>query len=349
MFIKKMFCISPQNTYNNEIFEKGAEKHSESQFWAIEPKYKGMVPLNLLRRMSKSVRMGVGTALPLINEFDDIEGVIIGSANGSIKKSISFLNQIVEYDEGTLTPTDFVQSTSNSIAGTLALMGKITGYNNTHVNNGIAFESALLDAFLLFEEGKVKRLLLGGVEEISQANYNIDVLRGMFKKEAVNSDTLLSSGTEGTVSGEGASMFVVDACQSPDSIARIVDVDQICYPENDEIVEKAKSFLHKNNILPEDIDALFLGYNGDVRTDFYYDSLRNNLFQETAVFVYKNLVADFYTVSSFALWLAAYLLDGKTLPKETILKAPKKEIKNILIYNHYEGTQHGFILISKAG
>ena len=70
---------------------------------------------------------------------------------------------------------------------------------------------------------------------------------------------------------------------------------------------------------------------------------------EHNIFVYKNLVADFYTVSSFALWLAAYLLDGKTLPKETILKAPKKEIKNILIYNHYEGTQHGFILISKAG
>ncbi len=346
MFIKKMYCISPQNTYNNEIFEEGTEIHTESQFWAKEPRYKSMVPLNLLRRMSKSVRMGVGTAMPLINEFDDIEGVIIGSANGSIKKSISFLNQIVEYNEGTLTPTDFVQSTSNSIAGTLALMGKITGYNNTHVNNGIAFESALLDALLLFDEGQVKRLIIGGVEEISQANYNIDVLRGMFKKETVSSDNLLSSGTEGTVSGEGAAMFVVDACKSNDSIAEIVDVDQICFPDKNEIVDKIRSFLDRNNLVPDDIDALFLGYNGDARTDFYYDYIQKQIFQQQSVFVYKNLVADFYTVSSFAVWLAANLFSGKSLPEETMIKKSGKKINKILIYNHYEGTQHGFILMS---
>ena len=341
-----MYCISPQNTYNNEIFEEGTEIHTESQFWAKEPRYKSMVPLNLLRRMSKSVRMGVGTAMPLINEFDDIEGVIIGSANGSIKKSISFLNQIVEYNEGTLTPTDFVQSTSNSIAGTLALMGKITGYNNTHVNNGIAFESALLDALLLFDEGQVKRLIIGGVEEISQANYNIDVLRGMFKKETVSSDNLLSSGTEGTVSGEGAAMFVVDACKSNDSIAEIVDVDQICFPDKNEIVDKIRSFLDRNNLVPDDIDALFLGYNGDARTDFYYDYIQKQIFQQQSVFVYKNLVADFYTVSSFAVWLAANLFSGKSLPEETMIKKSGKKINKILIYNHYEGTQHGFILMS---
>jgi len=342
-----MSCISAQDTYTNAIFDDGVKVHSERQYWAVEPKYKGMVPLNLLRRMSKSVRMGVGTGIPLIDKYKDIEGVIIGSANGSIKKSISFLNQIVEYDEGTLTPTDFIQSTSNSIAGTLALMGKITGYNNTHVHNGIAFEAAILDALLLFEEGETNRLLLGGVEEISQANYNVDVLRGMFKEEELDSTQLLKSGTAGTVSGEGASMFVVDKEASSDSLARIIDVDQICHPSKEDVIDKAKSFLKRNNLSVDDIDALFLGFNGDNRTDYYYEHLQNELFPTQGVFVYKNLVADYYTVSSFAVWLAAKLFSGTKLPEETIWKTTSKEINTILIYNHYEGTQHGFVLMSR--
>lgn len=347
MYIIDMSCISAQETYTGAIFEEGVKLHTERQYWAVEPKYKGMVPLNLLRRMSKSVRMGVGTGIPLIDRYKDIEGIIIGSANGSIKKSISFLNQIVEYNEGTLTPTDFVQSTSNSIAGTLALMGKITGYNNTHVNNGIAFESAILDALLLFEEGETKRLLLGGVEEISQANYNVDVLRGMFKEEDINSEELLHADSPGTVSGEGAALFVVDAEKSEASIAKIVDVAQICHADKDGIVEKAKAFLARNNKQADDIDALFLGLNGDNRTDYYYNNLQETLFPNQGIYVYKNLVADYYTVSSFAVWLAAHLFQGKAMPSETIWKNVPNTINTVLIYNHYEGTQHGFILLER--
>lgn len=348
MYIIDMSCISAQDTYNEAIFEEGAKVYNERQYWAIEPKYKGMVPLNLLRRMSKSVRMGVGTGIPLIDRYKDIDGIIIGSANGSIKKSISFLNQIVEYNEGTLTPTDFVQSTSNSIAGTLALMGKITGYNNTHVNNGIAFESAVLDALMLFEEGVANRLLLGGVEEISQANYNVDVLRGMFKEEEVDSTELLTSGTVGTVSGEGAAMFIVDKNPSDKAIAKIVDVAQVCFPSKEDIKAKAIEFLAKHGLVTEDVDAICLGLNGDVRTDFYYEFLQKELFPNQAVLVYKNLVADYYTVSSFAVWMVANLFQGKSLPDATIWKKGEKAVNRVLIYNHYEGTQHGFILMERS-
>lgn len=348
MYIVDMSCISAQDTYNNAIFEEGIKLHTTRQYLAVEPKYKKMVPLNLLRRMSKSVRMGVGTGIPLIDKFKErIDGIIIGSANGSIKKSIRFLNQIVEYDEGTLTPTDFVQSTSNSIAGTLALMGKITGYNNTHVNNGISFECAILDALLLFEEQGAKRLLLGGVEEISQANYNVDVLRGMFKVEDVDASQLLKSNTPGTVSGEGAALFVVEAEPSEAAIARIVDVDQICYPSKEDIVQKVSSFLKRNGLAREDIDAVFLGFNGDSRTDYYYEHLQQELFAQQGIYVYKNLVADYYTVSSFAVWLVASLFSGKKLPEEIVWKEAEKPINRVLIYNHYEGTQHGFILLER--
>jgi len=345
MYIRDMSCISTQDTYNDALFEEGVKVFDTKLYWAIEPKLKGIVPMNLLRRMSKAVRMGVGAGLPLIDKYKDIEGIIIGSANGSIEKSISFLNQIVEYGEGTLTPTNFIQSTSNSIAGTLALMGKIRGYNNTHVNQGISFESAILDALLLFSEGKTKQLLLGGVEEISQANFNVDSQRGLFKEEDVLSSELLQAQTKGTVSGEGAALFVVDAEKTDEAIAEIVDVDMIFAPSKEEVVEKVNRLLSRNGMTTDAIDAVFMGRNGDVRTDFYYDYLQEKCFPNQGIYVYKNLTGDYYTVAAFATWLATKLLNGTTLPKETIWKAPQQPPKNILVYNHYEGTQHGFTLL----
>jgi len=124
-------------------------------------------------------------------------------------------------------------------------------------------------------------------------------------------------------------------------------VDQIVYPTTDEVLEKAKLFLERNNLTTDDIDALFLGYNGDSRMDHYYKKMQETLFPTQAVYVYKNLVGDYYTVASFAVWLAANLFSGKKMPTAVIKKAPTKPAQNILIYNHYEGSQHGFILMAR--
>ena len=68
---------------------------------------------------------------------------------------IRFLNQIVQYDEGTLTPTNFVQSTPNAIASTIGMNLQCHGYNITHVHRGNAFENALLDALMYLDESKI--------------------------------------------------------------------------------------------------------------------------------------------------------------------------------------------------
>ena len=141
-----MSCISPQETINASFFESQIKTFNGDKIVSVEPNYKGVIPSKLLRRMSCLVRMTVGISLPLLNKYDDLNGIIFSSYNSGMDRSMRFLEQIVDYNEGTLTPTDFVQSTANCVAGTLGLMGKITGYNNTHVNQGLTFESALLDA-----------------------------------------------------------------------------------------------------------------------------------------------------------------------------------------------------------
>jgi 3-oxoacyl-(acyl-carrier-protein) synthase len=346
MYITDLYSISPQKTFDDSLFEGEVKGFFGSKYAAIEPNYSELIPRGLLRRMGKAVRIGIGAGMPLIKKNTDIDGIIIGTASGGLDDCIKFLNQIVEYDEGTLTPTNFVSSTPNSISGHLALMSKNTGYNNTHMGMGLAFESSILDAFLLFEEGEVSKLLIGNVEETSEHNHNIDTFAGHFKDVEIASTDLLNSNSKGSVRGEGAAMFVVSK-HNENAICELVDVHQFTYPKEKGIEKRALEFLKKNNLSPTDIDGLVLGFSGDNRYDFWYTDLMQS-FPEANVYTYKNLIGEYPTASGFATWLGTQILNGKTIPNEAIYKNTNRTPNNILIYNNYLGAQHGFILLEKV-
>ena len=237
MYIIDRYSISPQRTFDNSFFDGKVEEFIGNKYYAIEPNYAGLIPRGLLRRMGKAVRIGIGAGMPLIQKHSDIDGIILGTATGGLDDCIKFLNQIVEYKEGTLTPTNFVQSTPNSIAGHLALMSKNTGYNNTHMGMGLAFESSILDTMMLFEEGEANKLLIGNVEETSEHNHNIDTFAGHFKEEEMASTSLLNVDTKGSVRGEGSAMFIVSSNKA-NAICELADVHQFTYPKENNIEER---------------------------------------------------------------------------------------------------------------
>lgn len=338
IYIADSFCISPQYTFNDAFFSEPPVSYQGNRFVAKEPDYNGLIPAGLLRRMGKAIRMGVGAGLPVIQKHPDLEGIILGTANGGLEDCLKFLNQIVDYNEGTLTPTNFVQSTPNAVAGSLALMSKNTGYNATHVHKGLAFENALLDAVMLLEEGKVDQLLVGGIEEISDYNYNIDALAGAFKEEPVTSETLLDSGTPGTVCGEGAAMFVLTANREG-SIAELAGLDQASFIDQPTLQKRIVALLNEHGLAPGNIDLFVSGVSGDVRSDDWFAGVQS-LVGSASVVTFKNLVGDYPTVSSFALWYALQILQGK-MAESGKVNPPK----NVLIYNHFRGIQHGLMLL----
>ena len=351
MYITDLKAISSQDTYSSNFLEGDIREIKNTTFDAFEPNYLEFIPKGLLRRMGKAVRMGVGVGLPLVKKHNDIDGIIIGTANGGLEDCIKFLNQIVEYDEGVLTPTNFVQSTPNAVAGQLALMGQNNSYNITYTNGGTSFENAILDALLLFEENNAEKLLIGGLEEISDYNYNIDLQADKYKDELVSNLELLDSKTKGTVCGEGANLFIVEK-DAKDYFAEIIDIEQITYPNFDDLSLLLETMLEKNNLSIDDIDSVMLGYNGDIRHNKWYDFVGKELLANASQYSFKNLIGDFRSVSSFAVWLSAHLLNGTLKDESSILiekkegnKASKK--KYHLIYNNFDTVRHGFILLSK--
>ncbi len=313
---------------------------------AIEPSYEG-IPNSILRRMGKAIRLGVGAGLPLLQKRS-VDGIIIGTSNGGMEDCIKFLNQIIDYDEGMLTPTNFVQSTTNAIAAQIGLLTTNKSYNTTHVHRGLAFENALLDAAMLLKENTTANYLVGGVDEISAYNYNIDNLAGWFKKETLAVKDLYTSGTEGSIAGEGAGMFIVNTVKEK-AIAAVTGLRLLHTERVEAVAAQLNYFLKKHLPEGEHVDLFLSGEDGDNRLTHFYRGCENILVQQgAAVARFKHMMGEYATVSAAALWLACYLLNGHPLPSHMIkYKNEHPDCKRILIYNTHKGQQHGFILVEK--
>ncbi len=341
MYINDFLCIAPQKTYNLNGPALPLIKHTGNTYQAQEPDYLSLIPAAVLRRMAKYTRMGVGTALPLLKKHPETEAIIIGTANGGVDDTMQFLIQIEQYDEGTLTPTNFVKSTPNALSGALSMMCNNYGYNTTHVHEGLAFENALLDASMYMENHKKAKVLIGAAEEISQWNYNINARRSFYKSETTDSENLINAQTQGSVCGEGAVMFIV-SLQKLNAVAKIEGTSSIMSKDVNDVLSTAQK------LIPDDtpVDAIMAGFSGDIRYNHYYDLLYDKLGKQSGLFSFKNLCGDYPTVSSFALWLSACILNGYDYPEAICLKRSTKDLRRILIYNNYQGFMHGFILLS---
>jgi len=305
-----------------------------------------------MRRMSSSIKMGVVAALQALENanIQHPDAIITGTGMGCKTDSDVFLEELLASDEGLLSPTKFIQSTHNTVAGQIALQLQCKAYNMTYVQGSASFESALLDSFLQVKSAKNKNFLIGGVDEISKHTNNLHELDGQLKKETeVDNLKLLNYQTPGSILGEGASFFVTSAQKSDSSYASVKDIQLYNQLREEELESTIHSFLEQNNTTSEEIDVIILGNNGDVIFDNYYHILQEGLFKKTAQVYYKHLVGEFYTASGFGFWLACKILQLQEIPLVCLLNnAQPQKMKKILLYNQYRGKDHSLILLESC-
>ncbi len=345
-YIHKTSCISAQESFG-ELNLDTIHDPVDKKLYAIEPSHEG-IPPGVLRRMGKAVRLGVGAAMPIIKDTPQTDGIIIGTANGGMEDCIKFLNQIIQYDEGQLAPGNFVQSTTNAVAAQLGLISKNKGYNITHVHRGLSFENAIIDAGMQLAANRDHHYLLGAVDEISAYNYNIDILGGWYKEEDIRATALYDSGTNGSIAGEGAAMFLVN--NDPSNAIAKLEAIQILHSEDENFVEEQlRSFLAKNLAEDEKIDLLISGENGDTRLSKYYAACENVLGDGASIARYKHMSGEYHTATLMGTWLACYVLAQQNVPLHMIKrKGNNTGYKKILHYNNVRGYQHSFILTGSA-
>ncbi len=315
---------------------------------ALAQDYKAFIKPMLLRRMSKAVKMGLLCSKKVLEEagIEKPDAIIIGTGKGCIRDTEKFLEQVLDSNEELLSPTSFIQSTHNTVAGQIALDFKCFGYNMTFTQNSASFEKALEDAFLLSEE-EYRNFLVGAVEEIAEKLTSFENFDHQLKQEQVKNLDLFKTESPGTITSECAAFFMLTQKKNSETYAEILGVKTLNTAEASEISSKIDGFLSEYELSSEDIDMVILGKNGDIRFDHYYSGVQE-LFADKTQLGYKHLVGDNNSISSYALWLAAQILKRGNLPEILRLNSIKCESpKHILLYNQYLGKNHGLILLKK--
>lgn len=347
MYINGMGSISAQE--NEGIFEGSIIQYDQNIFPAIDPEYKNFISPAAMRRMSKAVKMGITAAKMALLEsgISNPDAIITGTGQGCKQDTEKFLEEMLDRDEMLLSPTSFIQSTHNTVGGQIALQLKCTSYNVTYTQNSGSLESALIDARLIFDEGRDSvTVLVGGVDEISTKITTFSYLDGQLKQSEIRNTRLYEYGTPGTITSEGAHFFALSGQKTAESYSEIIDVNLFNTKTSEEVLQKISQLLDRNGLSVDDIDLVILGNNGDSRHDHYYQNLQNGLFKDKAQLCYKHLVGDYDTVTGYALWLGSRILKFGIVPKAFQLnKAESNRLQNILIYNHYLGENHSIILL----
>lgn len=324
--------VSPQHSMDEDIFFQSRNETSDNFFNALEPDYSTFIDSKMIRRMSRIVKMGVAaSATCLRNAGVEMPGAILtATAYGCLEDSATFLRKMIEFDEQTLSPTAFIQSTHNTVGAQIALLLKCHHYNNTIVHRAFSFENALTEARLLLEEG-VSPVLVGAMDEITDDSHAILSRFGLYKNDS------------GNIAGEGAAFFLLSK-----------------EPGNDfQAVLKAVHTFYKPDITKEDIGEFLTAYElenelpglilhaetGNDKAKEKNHQVLKTAFPDTPEFSYKSLCGVFPTSSGFALWFACLLLKEQRAPVWT--NGIKFPLKNIFIHQR-DGLHHSFYLISSS-
>lgn len=346
MYIQSLGNISPQISF--ETLPQKVE-YNNNHLQSAEADVTAFVNPNIARRMGRIIKMGVVAAMKCMKEsgIEKPGAITMGTAYGCLEDTGVFLKKLIEQNENMLTPTNFIQSTHNTVSGQIALLLQTHCYNNTFVHRGFSFESALQDAIMLLNENEVENVLVGAADEITDTSHKILSRFDLYKKNLTNSDELYAQHGKGTIAGEGAVFFMMKKEATGNDYAILKNVSTFYKPiGSSAVAHKINQFLSANMLSIDDIDIVIDGKNGDADNDSIYNELQQEVFSNKTSISYKHWCGEYPTSTAFALWLAANIAKRQQLPAGS--QFGNNRIKHILIYNHYQHIHHSLQLVASC-
>ncbi len=225
IYIAQYNAISRYSLHNGIIIE---EKN------VPEPEYETVLDPRSMRRLSKILKMGIFTSLLAIRNIK-VDGIICATSLGCTYDTYAFLNNLIERKENLLTPTPFIQSTHNTLAGTLGIVTGNHGYNMTWSNRNFSFFDALEDAISRIMLRKGSAFLVTAADEMPE--------------EIASIIQMMPFSTTANLNGEGASAFVLSNIYSPNS-HQILSTEILPITKLDDYLSQLSSSTHIINTHP---------------------------------------------------------------------------------------------------
>ena len=156
---------------NREVYIRAVVK-----LGAEDPDFREVISPMEARRMGRLMKRAVWTSRQALEEagLEMPDAVITATDFGSMSQSHSFLGALKQGGDATPRPTDFMQSTHNTIGSLIAIRLGCHGYNATYSHKGNSFQSALQDAWMQISLGDIDNALVGWFDEDFPATGSTD-------------------------------------------------------------------------------------------------------------------------------------------------------------------------------
>lgn len=205
--------------------------HSGEYLRSQDPDFKQFLNPMQARRMGLILKRAIAVSLTALKDagIECPDAIFTGTGLGCMENTENFLSAMCRDGEEMLPPTYFMMSTHNTISSAVAILLRCHGYNCTYSQKDISFESALLDAFIQLQAGRMGNALVGSHDETTPDTYRLLRGAGYFD------DTVTAA--------EASSAFVLSADSgslslSKGSLCELADVQILHSPANLESIVK---------------------------------------------------------------------------------------------------------------
>lgn len=196
-----------------------------------DPDFKPFLSPMQARRMGLILKRAIAVSLTALKDagIECPDAIFTGTGLGCMENTENFLSAMCRDGEEMLPPTYFMMSTHNTISSAVAILLRCHGYNCTYSQKDISFESALLDAFIQLQAGRMGNALVGSHDETTPDTYRLLRGAGYFD------DTVTAA--------EASSAFVLSADSGSLSLSKgplceLADVQILHSPTNLESIVK---------------------------------------------------------------------------------------------------------------
>ena len=326
-----------------EDWMREAVDYQEPFVHSIDPSFKDYVSPIEARRMGKILKRAIATSKEALKDsgLETVDAIITGTGYGCIENTEHFLNALSMEGEQLLKPTYFMQSTHNTISSLVAIQTENHGYNATYAHKGISFDSALQDAWLQLQLGKINTALVGGHDEMTATFYHILKKGGMMGKDDERC-------------GETAVSVVLSChCEVQSNpkirpLCKLTGFRLLHQPSINTLTDAVAEMLQSVGKSLSDIDFVLTGISGDHANDEAYLDECKILFGDRPLLKYKHLFGESFTASGIGFYVASQCLKARRIP--ALLFVDRERItenrpNNILIYNRSDGKNCSLTLL----
>lgn len=347
IFIDKAAQISIQQPLSNEWFTNPMQPTERLCKFSL-PNFKQYLSPATSRRMGTALKCALSSALSCVPEEkrSNLDGILTGTGLGSIENTENFLLAMLQGEEG-LSPSNFMQSTHNTIGSQIAIAFKCHGYNITYAHRGTSFDSALLNAIIKFKLKEFSSALVNGVDEMTEKYFQLFDQIGYWKDRSVTTDDIRNASSNGSFAGENSVSLLLTDQKSDDTLCEICDTELFYCPTDQRLKEYIQKLCKENDI--HQIDAIVIGNNGDDENDKEYKRLCGFIEPSATSIIYKHLFGESFTMSGIGVYVGATCLKEGYVPAHlTMNNCQLNQLKSVLVLNHFKKLDYSITLLKSC-